>query len=167
VTTIVDIVEDLLDGKATHNTLSNFDLDVDMLASRAFARDGNNEPFTTSPNQTQTQNVIRPPRLIIDDYLEDVSLGTRTNSSRSRRSSLSSNSNSMKGTPKRGSSIDDHYELVVVPQLEIILDAIRAVQHEVHHLHNEFMDMKVCNRHALKKIWTYLNYSVDDAEEGY
>ena len=158
----MDTVEGLLDGEATHNTLSNFDLEVDMLASRAFARDGNNEPFITSPKTKLDLDLdaMRPPRIIIDDYLEDVSL-----TSPSTRSG-----GTLKGCNTGGgggSAIDEHYELVVLPQLEIILDAVRSVQHEIHHLRNEFLDMKVSTRYALKKIWSYLNFSVDDTEEGY
>lgn len=162
-TSIVDTVEGLLDGEATHNILSNFDLEVDMLASRAFARDGNNEPFITSPktNLDLDLDAMRPPRIIIDDYLEDVSLTSP--SSRSGGTLKGCNTGGGGG----GSSIDDHYELVVLPQLEIILDAVRSVQHEIHHLRNEFLDMKVSTRYALKKIWSYLNFSVDDTEEGY
>lgn len=162
-TSIVDTVEGLLDGEATHNILSNFDLEVDMLASRAFARDGNNEPFITSPktNLDLDLDAMRPPRIIIDDCLEDVSLTSP--SSRSGGTLKGCNTGGGGG----GSSIDDHYELVVLPQLEIILDAVRSVQHEIHHLRNEFLDMKVSTRYALKKIWSYLNFSVDDTEEGY
>lgn len=144
--TSVHTVETQLDGSTTRDTLSNYDLEIDMLASRAFERDGNNEHFITSPT------ITRPPRVIIDDYLEDVSL-----------SSSDSDRNTHTPSQKRGSSsIDDHYEFVVVPQLEIILDAVRAVQYEVNHLHNEVLDMKTNTRYALKKIWEYLNYSVDD-----
>lgn len=47
-----------------------------------------------------------------------------------------------------------------MPQLEIILDAVRSMQCEVTHLHNEVLDLKVTTRHSLKKIWEYLNYSI-------
>lgn len=152
-TTSVDTVENLQDGVITRNTLSDFDLEVDMLASRAFVRDGEASVYPINPPVS-----LSTPRLVIDDYLEDVSLHsdtTNTNSSSSRHS-LQRATRLSRGT----SSIDDHYELVVMPQLEIILDAVRAVQYEVTHLHNELLDVKVSTRHSLKKIWEYLNFSV-------
>lgn len=157
--TSVDIVDDPQDGSITPDTLSNFDLDIDMLASRAFARDGAPAYPTTPPGL----GLVSPstPRIIIDDYLEDVSLSSDTNSSqRSQSPSLSPSLSQARRLTQGSSSIDDHYELVVMPQLEIILDAVRAVQYEVNHLHNELLDLKVTTRHSLKKIWEYLNFSV-------
>ena len=52
--------------------------------------------------------------------------------------------------------------MVVVPQLEIILDTIRTLQCEVHHIANEVKDLSVSSKYALKRIWSYLNYNVDD-----
>lgn len=163
-TTSVDTVENLQDGDIIRNTLSDFDLEVDMLASRAFARDGEESVYPINPPVSVS---LSTPRLIIDDYLEDVSLHSDTtspspspspNSSSSSRHSLQ---RARRLSLSRGtSSIDDHYELVVMPQLEIILDAVRAVQYEVNHLHNELLDLKVSTRHSLKKIWEYLNFSV-------
>lgn len=117
-----------------------------MLASRAFARDGGANVYPINPQ-------VSTPRLVIDDYLEDVSLSSATSSSPSR----SPNQHLRR---EESSSIDDHYELVVMPQLEIILDVVRAVQYEVNHLHNELLDIKVSTRHSLKKIWEYLNFSI-------
>lgn len=163
--TSVDIVDDPQDGSRTPDTLSNYDLDIDMLASRAFARDGAPAYPTTPPGLGL--GLVSPthstPRIIIDDYLEDVSLSSDTNSSQNSQSPSPSPSLSRarRLTATTGSSsIDDHYELVVMPQLEIILDAVRAVQYEVNHLHNELLDLKVTTRHSLKKIWEYLNFSV-------
>lgn len=163
--TSVDIVDDPQDGSRTPDTLSNFDLDIDMLASRAFSRDGAPAYPTTPPGLGL--GLVSPthstPRIIIDDYLEDVSLSSDTNSSQNSQSPSPSPSLSQarRLTATTGSSsIDDHYELVVMPQLEIILDAVRAVQYEVNHLHNELLDLKVTTRHSLKKIWEYLNFSV-------
>lgn len=156
--TSVDIVDDPQDGSITPDTLSNFDLDIDMLASRAFARDGAPAYPTTPPGLGL--GLVSPhstPRIIIDDYLEDVSLSS--DSSTSNQSPSPSLSQARRLT-QGSSSIDDHYELVVMPQLEIILDAVRAVQYEVNHLHNELLDLKVTTRHSLKKIWEYLNFSV-------
>lgn len=154
--TSVDIVDDLQDGSRTPDTLSNFDLDIDMLASRAFARDGA-PAYPTTPPGLGLVSPHSTPRIIIDDYLEDVSLSSDSTSSRSSTQSLSQ---ARRLTGTGSSSIDDHYELVVMPQLEIILDAVRAVQYEVNHLHNELLDLKVTTRHSLKKIWEYLNFSV-------
>ncbi len=195
--TSVATVDSQQDGNTTRDTLSNFDLEIDMLASRAFARDGTGgqAPRTITPppgleHPSRSVDVsqllealpplpssptlqITPPRIIIDDYLDaddDVSLS----SSRSRSRSLSHQSlespQSLRdlraGTrlsqsrSVSRSSIDDHYELVVMPQLEIILDAVRSMQCEVTHLHNEVLDLKVTTRHSLKKIWEYLNYSI-------
>lgn len=154
--TSVDIVDDPQDGSITPDTLSNFDLDIDMLASRAFARDGA-PAYPTTPPGLGLVSPHSTPRIIIDDYLEDVSLSSDSTSSRSSTQSLS---RARRLTGTGSSSIDDHYELVVMPQLEIILDAVRAVQYEVNHLHNELLDLKVTTRHSLKKIWEYLNFSV-------
>lgn len=153
--TSVDIVDDPQDGSITPDTLSNYDLDIDMLASRAFARDGA-PAYPTTPPGLGLVSPHSTPRIIIDDYLEDVSLSSDSTSSRSSTQSLSQARRLTQGS----SSIDDHYELVVMPQLEIILDAVRAVQYEVNHLHNELLDLKVTTRHSLKKIWEYLNFSV-------
>lgn len=158
--TSVDIVDDPQDGSITPDTLSNFDLDIDMLASRAFARDGA-PAYPTTPPGLGLVSPHSTPRIIIDDYLEDVSLSSDTNSSqRSQSPSLSPSLSQARRLTQGSSSIDDHYELVVMPQLEIILDAVRAVQYEVNHLHNELLDLKVTTRHSLKKIWEYLNFSV-------
>lgn len=157
--TSVDIVDDPQDGSITPDTLSNFDLDIDMLASRAFARDGAPAYPTTPPGLGLGSGspIHSTPRIIIDDYLEDVSLSSDSSTSNQSQSpSLSQARRLTQGS----SSIDDHYELVVMPQLEIILDAVRAVQYEVNHLHNELLDLKVTTRHSLKKIWEYLNFSV-------
>lgn len=154
--TSVDIVDDPQDGSTTPDTLSNYDLDIDMLASRAFARDGA-PAYPTTPPGLGLVSPHSTPRIIIDDYLEDVSLSSDSTSSRSSTQSLSQ---ARRLTGTGSSSIDDHYELVVMPQLEIILDAVRAVQYEVNHLHNELLDLKVTTRHSLKKIWEYLNFSV-------
>jgi hypothetical protein len=145
----VDTVENQQDGSTTRATLSDFDLEVDMLASRAFARDVGASVYPMK-RQVSGFELDRPstPRLVIDDYLEDVSLSS-SDSSHSHNQRL-----------RTSSSIDDHYELVVMPQLEIILDAVRAVQYEVNHLHNELLDIKVATRHSLKKIWEYLNFSI-------
>lgn len=151
----MDIVDDPQDGSITPDTLSNYDLDIDMLASRAFARDGA-PAYPTTPPGLGLVSPHSTPRIIIDDYLEDVSLSSDSTSSRSSTQSLSQARRLTQGS----SSIDDHYELVVMPQLEIILDAVRAVQYEVNHLHNELLDLKVTTRHSLKKIWEYLNFSV-------
>lgn len=159
-TTSVDTVENLQDGDIIRNTLSDFDLEVDMLASRAFARDGEESVYPINPPVSVS---LSTPRLVIDDYLEDVSLHSDTtspspNSSSSSRHSLQ---RARRLSLSRGtSSIDDHYELVIMPQLEIILDAVRAVQYEVNHLHNELLDLKAGTRHSLKKIWDYLNFSL-------
>mgnify|MGYP003441713437 CR=1 FL=1 len=156
--TSVDTADDPQDGSTTPDTLSNYDLDIDMLASRAFARDGAPAYPTTPPGLGL--GLVSPhstPRIIIDDYLEDVSLSS--DSSTSNQSPSPSLSQARRLT-QGSSSIDDHYELVVMPQLEIILDAVRAVQYEVNHLHNELLDLKVTTRHSLKKIWEYLNFSV-------
>lgn len=154
--TSVDTADDLQDGSTTPDTLSNFDLDIDMLASRAFSRDGA-PAYPTTPPGLGLVSPHSTPRIIIDDYLEDVSLSSDSTSSRSSTQSLS---RARRLTGTGSSSIDDHYELVVLPQLEIILDAVRAVQYEVNHLHNELLDLKVTTRHSLKKIWEYLNFSV-------
>lgn len=154
--TSVDIVDDPQDGSITPDTLSNFDLDIDMLASRAFARDGA-PAYPTTPPGLGLVSPHSTPRIIIDDYLEDVSLSS--DSSTSNQSPSLSRARRLTATTG-SSSIDDHYELVVMPQLEIILDAVRAVQYEVNHLHNELLDLKVTTRHSLKKIWEYLNFSV-------
>lgn len=148
----VDTVENQQDGATIRDTLSDFDLEVDMLASRAFARGGGANVYPINPQVSVSAST---PRVIIDDYLEDVSLSSATSSSRSL--SLSPQSKLRRAG---SSSIDDHYELVVMPQLEIILDAVRAVQYEINHLHNELLDVKVTTRHSLKKIWEYLNFSV-------
>lgn len=154
--TSVDIVDDPQDGSITPDTLSNFDLDIDMLASRAFARDGA-PAYPTTPPGLGLVSPHSTPRIIIDDYLEDVSLSSDTNSTQSSNSQSLSRARRL---TQGSSSIDDHYELVVMPQLEIILDVVRAVQYEVNHLHNELLDLKVTTRHSLKKIWEYLNFSV-------
>lgn len=156
--TSVDIVDDPQDGSRTPDTLSNFDLDIDMLASRAFARDGAPAYPTTPPGL----GLVSPstPRIIIDDYLEDVSLSSDSSQPSSSNQSPSLSRARRLTATTGSSSIDDHYELVVMPQLEIILDAVRAVQYEVNHLHNELLDLKVNTRHSLKKIWDYLNFSL-------
>lgn len=156
--TSVDIVDDPQDGSRTPDTLSNFDLDIDMLASRAFSRDGA-PAYPTTPPGLGLVSPHSTPRIIIDDYLEEESLSSDTNSSQSSQSPSLSRARRLTATTG-SSSIDDHYELVVMPQLEIILDAVRAVQYEVNHLHNELLDLKVTTRHSLKKIWEYLNFSV-------
>lgn len=156
----MDIVDDPQDGSITPDTLSNYDLDIDMLASRAFARDGAPAYPTTPPGLGL--GLVSPhstPRIIIDDYLEDVSLSSDSSTSNQSPSPSPSLSQARRLT-QGSSSIDDHYELVVMPQLEIILDAVRAVQYEVNHLHNELLDLKVTTRHSLKNIWEYLNFSV-------
>lgn len=184
-------------GATTRDTLSNFDLDIDMLASRAFARDGTPRPRTTAlrppPGLERSlgletlESLLPPPppashisptatmstpKIIIDDYIDDVSLQSDS-SQTSHRSTLSS-LRSLRLSPSQSpsprshlhrsstsrSTIEDHYELVIMPQLEIILDAVRAMQAEVTHLHNEVMDLKVTSRHAHKKIWEYLNFTV-------
>lgn len=156
--TSVDIVDDPQDGSRTPDTLSNFDLVIDMLASRAFSRDGA-PAYPTTPPGLGLVSPHSTPRIIIDDYLEEESLSSDTNSSQSSQSPSLSRARRLTATTG-SSSIDDHYELVVMPQLEIILDAVRAVQYEVNHLHNELLDLKVTTRHSLKKIWEYLNFSV-------
>lgn len=156
--TSVDIVDDPQDGSRTPDTLSKFDLDIDMLASRAFSRDGA-PAYPTTPPGLGLVSPHSTPRIIIDDYLEEESLSSDTNSSQSSQSPSLSRARRLTATTG-SSSIDDHYELVVMPQLEIILDAVRAVQYEVNHLHNELLDLKVTTRHSLKKIWEYLNFSV-------
>lgn len=161
--TSVDIVDDPQDGSITPDTLSNYDLDIDMLASRAFSRDGAPAYPTTPPGLGLGLVSPSTPKIIIDDYLEDVSLSSETTSQSSTSSQSQGLSRARRLTATIGSgssSIDDHYELVVMPQLEIILDAVRAVQYEVNHLHNELLDLKVTTRHSLKKIWEYLNFSV-------
>lgn len=193
--TSVATVDSQQDGNTTRDTLSNFDLEIDMLASRAFARDGTGRqaPKTISPppgleHPSRSVDVsqllealpplpssptlqITPPRIIIDDYLDEVD-DVSLSSSRSRSLSHQSHESPQSLRDLRAgtrlsqsrsvsrSSIDDHYELVVMPQLEIILDAVRSMQCEVTHLHNEVLDLKVTTRHSLKKIWEYLNYSI-------
>lgn len=192
--TSVATVDSQQDGSTTRDTLSNFDLEIDMLASRAFARDGTGgqAPRTISPppglehpsrsvDVSQLLEALPPlpssptlqitsPRIIIDDYLDEVEDGSSLRSSRSLSHQSLESPQSLRdlraGTrlsqsrSVSRSSIDDHYELVVMPQLEIILDAVRSMQCEVTHLHNEVLDLKVTTRHSLKKIWEYLNYSI-------
>lgn len=127
-------------GMDSNDSSSKYDLEIGYLASRVSANAGRDGAILTTHNTSTT------PRISLDDYL-DLENGSF---------------NSVKSSRHSFTAVDDYYNMVVVPQLEIILDTIRTLQCEVHHIANELKDLSVSSKYALKRIWSYLNYNVDD-----
>lgn len=129
------------DGTASNDNSSKYDLEIGYLASRASASAGRDGAILTSHTTSTT------PRISLDDYL-DLESGSFNSTKSSRHNSFT--------------TVDDYYNTIVVPQLEITLDTVRTLQCEVHHIANELKDLSVSSKYALKRIWSYLNYNVDE-----